>query len=199
LNEYPSLGGEYEVVHHTQLLNKLVRDKRLVRKVEPVAEMENVTYHDPCYLGRHNQVYAPPRELIGAAGLTLTEMPRNSARAMCCGAGGARMWMEEKIGKRVNMARTEEALATEAKQIATGCPFCRTMLTDGLTEKQSEGIGEDVQVLDVSQMLLNSVKRGDPHTNGKANGSAPKPSESEPVEKPGATSGSEPVEKPAES
>ncbi|MDT7639940.1 MAG: hypothetical protein QOC83_4228, partial [Pseudonocardiales bacterium] len=137
--------------------------------------------------------------LVGAAGLTLTEMPRHADRSFCCGAGGARMWMEEHIGKRVNMARTEEALATEAKQIATGCPFCRTMLTDGLTEKQSEGIGEDVQVLDVSQMLLNSVKRGDPHTNGKANGSAPKPSESEPVEKPGATSGSEPVEKPAES
>jgi Fe-S oxidoreductase len=197
--EYPQLDGHYEVVHHTQLLNKLVREGKLVPVAEAAGTGPDVTYHDPCYLGRHNGVYSPPRELVGAAGAHLTEMPRHADRSMCCGAGGARMWMEEKIGKRVNMARTEEALATEAKQIATGCPFCRTMLTDGLTEKQSEGIGEDVQVLDVSQMLLNSVKRGDPHTNGKANGSAPKPSESEPVEKPGATSGSEPVEKPAES
>jgi Fe-S oxidoreductase len=197
--EYPQLDGHYEVVHHTQLLNKLVREGKLVPVAEAAGTGPDVTYHDPCYLGRHNGVFSPPRELVGAAGAHLTEMPRHADRSMCCGAGGARMWMEEKIGKRVNMARTEEALATEAKQIATGCPFCRTMLTDGLTEKQSEGIGEDVQVLDVSQMLLNSVKRGDPHTNGKANGSAPKPSESEPVEKPGATSGSEPVEKPAES
>ncbi|MDT7598026.1 MAG: hypothetical protein QOK26_103 [Pseudonocardiales bacterium] len=197
--EYPQLDGHYEVVHHTQLLNKLVREGKLVPVAEAAGTGPDVTYHDPCYLGRHNGVYSPPRELVGAAGAQLTEMPRHADRSMCCGAGGARMWMEEKIGKRVNMARTEEALATEAKQIATGCPFCRTMLTDGLTEKQNEGIGEDVQVLDVSQMLLNSVKRGDPHTNGKANGSAPKPSESEPVEKPGATSGSEPVEKPAES
>jgi Fe-S oxidoreductase len=165
--EYPQLDGHYEVVHHTQLLNKLVRDGKLVPVAAPAGDGQDVTFHDPCYLGRHNGVYAPPRELVGAAGATLTEMPRHADRSMCCGAGGARMWMEERIGKRVNLARTEEALATEAKQIATGCPFCRVMLTDGLTEKQNAGEGEDVEVLDVSQLLLASVKRGDPHTNGK--------------------------------
>jgi Fe-S oxidoreductase len=158
--EYPQLDGHYEVVHHTQLLNSLIREGKLVPVSDPSGGME-VTYHDPCYLGRHNEVYAPPRELVGAAGLTLTEMPRHADRSFCCGAGGARMWMEEHIGKRVNLARTEEALATEAKQIATGCPFCRTMLTDGVTEKQSAGEGEGVQVMDVAQMLLTSVKRGD--------------------------------------
>jgi Fe-S oxidoreductase len=170
--EYPQLDGHYEVVHHTQLLNKLVREGKLVPVAEPAGGPE-VTYHDPCYLGRHNGVYTPPRELVGAAGLTLTEMPRHADRSMCCGAGGARMWMEEHIGKRVNLARTEEALATEAKQIATGCPFCRVMLSDGLTEKQAEGQGEDVQVLDVSQMLLAAVKRGDPSTNGHSTANKP--------------------------
>jgi Fe-S oxidoreductase len=178
--EYPQLDGHYEVVHHTQLLNKLVREGKLVPVAAPssdggaVEAGSGVTFHDPCYLGRHNGVYNPPRELVGAAGATLTEMPRHADRSMCCGAGGARMWMEERIGKRVNLARTEEALATEAKQIATGCPFCRVMLTDGLTEKQNAGEGADVEVLDVSQLLLASVKRGDPHTNGKpANGTGP--------------------------
>jgi Fe-S oxidoreductase len=169
--EYPQLDGHYEVVHHTQLLNKLVRDGRLVPVAasDPASDGDgSVTFHDPCYLGRHNGVYSPPRELVGAAGATLTEMPRHADRSFCCGAGGARMWMEEQIGKRVNLARTEEALATEAKKIATGCPFCRVMLTDGLTEKQNAGVGQDVEVLDVAQLLLASVKRGDPHTNGKA-------------------------------
>ena len=161
LNEYPQLGGEYEVVHHTQLLNKLVRDKRLVRAVNPGQPVEmNVTYHDPCYLGRHNKVYTPPRELIGAAGSALSEMPRNSARSMCCGAGGARMWMEEKIGKRINLDRVDEALDTKAEKIVTGCPFCRIMLTDGLTARQGqeEPVGANVEVIDVAQMLLASVK-----------------------------------------
>jgi Fe-S oxidoreductase len=160
LNEYPQLGGQYEVVHHTQLLNKLVRDKRLVRKVNTAETDLNVTYHDPCYLGRHNQVYSPPRELIGAAGATLTEMPRNSARSMCCGAGGARMWMEEKIGKRINLDRVDEALDTKAQKIVTGCPFCRVMLTDGLTARQGQEqpVGENVEVVDVAMMLLAGVK-----------------------------------------
>ncbi len=159
--EYPQLAGHYEVVHHTQLLNSLIKEGKLVPVASPDGGLD-VTYHDPCYLGRHNEVYSPPRELVGAAGLKLTEMPRHADRSFCCGAGGARMWMEEHIGKRVNLARTEEALATEARQIATGCPFCRTMLTDGVTEKQSAGEAEGVQVLDVAQMLLESVKRGDP-------------------------------------
>jgi Fe-S oxidoreductase len=163
--EYPQLDGHYEVVHHTQLLNKLVREGKLVPVAAPEGGSQDVTFHDPCYLGRHNGVYSPPRELVGAAGAKLTEMPRHADRSMCCGAGGARMWMEEKIGKRVNLARTEEALATDATQIATGCPFCRVMLTDGLTEKQNSGEGEGVEVLDVSQLLLASVTRGENTTN----------------------------------
>jgi len=155
-NEYPDLGGHYEVVHHTQLLNRLVRDRRLVT-VAPVGR--DVTYHDPCYLGRHNKVYAPPRELIEASGATLKEMPRNSARSFCCGAGGARMWMEEKVGKRINLERTDEALDTGADKIVTGCPFCRVMLTDGLTARQDSGAARaEVEVLDVAQMLLAGVK-----------------------------------------
>ncbi len=155
-NEYPSLGGDYEVVHHTQLLNSLVRDRKLVT-VAPVGR--NVTYHDPCYLGRHNKVYSPPRELIEAAGLQLTEMPRNTARSFCCGAGGARMWMEEKVGKRINLERVDEALGTGTDTVVTGCPFCTIMLNDGLTTRQGSGAaGEDAQALDVSRMLLASVK-----------------------------------------
>jgi len=155
-NEYPALGGHYEVVHHTQLLNRLVRDRRLVT-VAPVGR--DVTYHDPCYLGRHNKVYSPPRELIEASGATLQEMPRNSARSFCCGAGGARMWMEEKVGKRINLERTDEALDTGADKIVTGCPFCRVMLTDGLTARQDSGAARaEVEVLDVAQMLLAGVK-----------------------------------------
>ncbi|MGH4024144.1 MAG: (Fe-S)-binding protein, partial [Pseudonocardiaceae bacterium] len=160
--EYPQLDGHYEVVHHTQLLNQLVRDRKLV----PVAASDgaaglDVTYHDPCYLGRHNEVYSPPRELVGASGAQLTEMPRHADRAMCCGAGGARMWMEEHIGKRVNLERVDEAIATETSKIATGCPFCRVMLTDGLTTREAEGAaGNTTEVLDVAQLLLAGVKRG---------------------------------------
>ncbi|HEY5116760.1 MAG TPA: (Fe-S)-binding protein, partial [Nakamurella sp.] len=164
-NEYGDLGGHYEVIHHTQLLNRLVRARRLVvKKPADRADKKGVTYHDPCYLGRHNKVYTPPRELIEASGVTLKEMPRNSARSMCCGAGGARMWMEEKIGKRINLERTDEALDTGAEKIVTGCPFCKVMLTDGLTARQGETpdpSGRDiagVEVLDVAQLLLAGVK-----------------------------------------
>ncbi|MGL6234827.1 MAG: heterodisulfide reductase-related iron-sulfur binding cluster [Segniliparus sp.] len=160
-NEYPELGGAYEVVHHTQLLNKLVREKKLV-PVAPVEGNNSLTYHDPCYLGRHNKVYEAPRELIEAAGAKLTEMPRHGQRSMCCGAGGARMWMEETLGKRINIDRVDEAIATNAQTIASGCPFCRVMLTDGVTAKQQDGIGENVQVVDVAQLLLESVRRGGP-------------------------------------
>ncbi|GHF12840.1 Fe-S oxidoreductase [Amycolatopsis deserti] len=156
-NEYPDLGGKFEVVHHTQLLNRLVREKRLV-PVAPIAD--DVTYHDPCYLGRHNKVYEAPRELVGASGAQFREMPRHGDRSMCCGAGGARMWMEEKIGKRINIERVDEALGTAPSKIATGCPFCRVMLTDGVTARQNDGkASEKVEVVDVSQLLLSAVKR----------------------------------------
>ncbi len=152
--EYPQLGSNYTVVHHTQLLNRLVRDKRLI----PVTSVDQeVTYHDPCFLGRHNKEYEAPRELVGAAGAKLTEMPRHADRGLCCGAGGARMWMEEHIGKRVNTERTEEAIDTGASAIATGCPFCRVMITDGVDDVSATRDIEKVEVLDVAQLLLSSL------------------------------------------
>ncbi len=155
-NEYPQIGGTYDVVHHTQLLGRLVDEGRLT-PVQPVEEL--VTYHDPCYLGRHNKVYTPPREVLASVpGLRTTEMHRCKERGFCCGAGGARMWMEEKIGKRINVERTDEALATDAGIISTACPFCITMLSDAVTAKQQSGEArEGVEVLDVSQILLRSL------------------------------------------
>ena len=153
--EYRQLGANYSVLHHTQLLNRLIRDNKLV-PVTPVSQ--DITYHDPCYLGRHNKVYEAPRELIGAAGATLTEMPRHAERSFCCGAGGARMWMEEHIGKRINHERVDEALATGAATIATGCPFCRVMITDGVNDRAEEAGRTGVEVLDVAQILLGSLE-----------------------------------------
>jgi Fe-S oxidoreductase len=152
--EYPQVGGNFTVLHHTQLLNRLVRDKKLVA-VKPVGQ--DITYHDPCYLGRHNKVYDAPRELIGASGATLTEMPRHADRGLCCGAGGARMWMEEHIGKRVNVERVEEAMDTGASKIATGCPFCRVMITDGVDDVAAARDVPKAEVLDVAQLLLGSL------------------------------------------
>ncbi|HYI55644.1 MAG TPA: (Fe-S)-binding protein [Microlunatus sp.] len=165
-NEYAPFGVELEVVHHTQLLNRLVREGRLTpvaASAEDGRSSKTITYHDPCFIGRHNQVYTPPRELLAVIpNTTFTEMPRNAERSFCCGAGGARMWMEEKIGERINVNRTREAVATGADQIAVGCPFCRVMLSDGLTAEQHAGEArEEVEVLDVAQLLLTSVKRGD--------------------------------------
>ncbi|EWT01441.1 Fe-S oxidoreductase [Intrasporangium oryzae NRRL B-24470] len=169
-NEYPQVGGQYEVLHHTQLLNRLVREKRLTPVARPgeadlagaASTGTKVTYHDPCYLGRHNQVYAPPRELLAVLpGVEYAEMERSKEKSFCCGAGGARMWMEEKLGTRINTNRTEEALATGADRIAVGCPFCKVMLSDGLNAKIHEGAAsEDVEVVDVAQMLLAAVRRG---------------------------------------
>ena len=153
-NEYPELGGRYSVVHHTQLLNQLVRDNRL----QPVASGQGrqVTYHDPCFLGRHNKVFEAPRELIGASGANLVEMPRNKDTGFCCGAGGARMWMEETIGERINVNRTSEALETGASAIAIGCPFCKTMMSDGVNNL-AEDDETKPEVLDIAQMIRDSV------------------------------------------
>jgi Fe-S oxidoreductase len=180
-NEYDQFGVELEVVHHTQLLNRLVREGRLtpVASTNGTTAKRSITYHDPCYLGRHNQVYSPPRELLTIIpDAQLTEMPRNSERSFCCGAGGARMWMEEKTGERINMNRSTEAVGTGADQIAVGCPFCRVMLSDGLTSLQASGQArEEVEVLDVAQLLLASVQRPVP----------PTPAAAQPVETPVAT------------
>ena len=171
-NEYKEFGIELEVVHHTQLLNRLVREGKLTPiKDGDGAHQRSITYHDPCYIGRHNGVYSPPRELLQVLpGAEYREMERNSERSFCCGAGGARMWMEETIGERINNNRTNEAVGTGADQIAVGCPFCRVMLSDGLTAAQSDGTArEEVEVLDVAQMLLASVKGevGDPAPAGR--------------------------------
>jgi Fe-S oxidoreductase len=156
-NEYPQLGGVYEVVHHTQLLARLVAEGKLV-PAQPVDT--TVTYHDPCYLGRHNRVFSPPREILGAVpGLRFNEMPRNRETSFCCGAGGARMWMEESLGTRINEARTDEALGTGAELVTAACPYCIVMLTDGVaTRKQQGKAAESVRVSDVSQVLLQSVR-----------------------------------------
>jgi Fe-S oxidoreductase len=156
-NEYAQLGGAYEVIHHTQLLAQLVASGRLT----PVRPIEGgVTYHDPCYLGRHNRVFSPPRELLGGvAGDDFVEMGRFAERSFCCGAGGARMWMEERIGKRINVDRVEEAVGTGARTIAAACPFCLTMLNDGLTQQKAAGKADDqVEVVDVATVLLRAVK-----------------------------------------
>ena len=159
-NEYPQLGGSYEVVHHTQLLSRLIEEGRLV----PASPVDaTVTYHDPCYLGRHNDVYTPPREVLGAiAGLRSTEMHRCKERGFCCGAGGARMWMEERIGKAINVERVDEALATDADVVGTACPYCMVMLADGVTQRQQEGAAAGVEVLDVAQILARSMVRPEP-------------------------------------
>ncbi|MEV5162441.1 (Fe-S)-binding protein [Streptomyces sp. NPDC053728] len=156
-NEYPQLGGEYEVIHHTQLLQHLVDEGKLI----PVTPVEGlITYHDPCYLGRHNKIYTPPREIIAKVpGLRNEEMHRHKERGFCCGAGGARMWMEERIGKRVNNERVDEALSLNPDIVSTACPFCLVMLTDSVNGKKNDGQAkESVQVVDVSQLLLESVK-----------------------------------------
>ena len=139
LNEYPQLGGHYEVVHHTQLLEPLIADGRL--DVSQATLEERITYHDSCYLGRHNDVYVAPRRVVGSIkGVEVVEMPRNGTKGMCCGAGGARMWMEESIGTKVNDERAAEALSTGASRIATACPFCYIMLDDGV---KGAGVDDD--------------------------------------------------------
>ncbi|GGK23129.1 Fe-S oxidoreductase [Streptomyces camponoticapitis] len=156
-NEYPQLGGEYEVIHHTQLLQHLVDEEKLI----PVTPVEGlITYHDPCYLGRHNKVYTPPREIIAKVpGLRNEEMHRHKERGFCCGAGGARMWMEERIGKRVNNERVDEALSLNPDIVSTACPFCLVMLTDSVNGKKNDGQAkESLQVVDVAQLLLDSVR-----------------------------------------
>ena len=209
--EYPQLGGRYDVVHHTELLDALVRDGRLVPTERPagaagsgdgaaggagdgtggagaagaagdgsgVGDTATITYHDPCYLGRHNEIYTPPRELIGALpGVTLAGMPRTKERSFCCGGGGARVWMEETTGTRISTDRAAEAIATGAGTIATACPFCTVMLTDGVAAVASAEADADgvtgagggggggshptpvpaAQVVDVAQLLLDAVR-----------------------------------------
>jgi Fe-S oxidoreductase len=152
-NEYPQFGGNYEVVHHTDFLVKLIHEGRLKITKEEVA---TVTFHDSCYLGRYNDIYDQPREILDAIpGVNTVEMKRTKSRGLCCGAGGGRMWMEEHEGKRINVERTEEALTLKPNVIGTACPFCMTMLEDGVKDKEAT---ETVKVKDVAEMLLAAVE-----------------------------------------
>ena len=150
--EYPALGGNFEVIHHSQLLARLVAEGKL----RPQRLDATVAYHDPCYLGRHNQVYEPPRSIMDSVpGVSPVEMGRCRERSFCCGAGGARMWLEEREGKRINLERTDEALATGADVVSTACPYCLIMLDDAVKER---GRDEEVKVLDVAQVLERSME-----------------------------------------
>jgi Fe-S oxidoreductase len=164
-NEYPQLGGNYEVIHHTQLLARLVAEGKL-KPVNPIEE--KITYHDPCFLGRHNKVYTPPREIMEQVpGVQAQEMHRCKERGFCCGAGGARMWMEERIGKRINSERIEEALGTDPDTISTGCPYCLVMLGDAISAKKSSGEAKDtLEVVDVAQLLARSIAQPEPAAPG---------------------------------
>jgi Fe-S oxidoreductase/nitrate reductase gamma subunit len=151
-NEYPQLGGKYEVVHHTDFIQQLINTGKLKLTKENQAK---ITYHDSCYLGRYNQVYDSPRETLNTIpGVELVEMNRSRDKGFCCGAGGARMFMEETTGKRVNIERTEEALSLKPDVIGTACPFCMTMMTDGVKDKEAN---ETVQVKDVAELVLEAV------------------------------------------
>jgi Fe-S oxidoreductase len=156
-NEYPQLGGNYEVIHHTQVLSRLVESGQLT-PVTPIDE--KITYHDPCFLGRHNRVFTAPREIMEQVpGVQPQEMHRCKERGFCCGAGGARMWMEERIGKRINTERIDEALATNPDTVSTACPFCLVMLGDAIAAKKSSGeAAETLEVVDVAQLLARSVQ-----------------------------------------
>lgn len=154
-NEYPALGGQYEVVHHTQLLQELIGSGRLKLKEGGSFQGKRVSYHDSCYLGRANGIYEAPRSVLEALDLDLAELKRSRQNGLCCGAGGAQMWKEDEPGdKRINLERTEEILETGADIVAANCPFCITMLQDGLKAKEKN---EQVMVYDLSEMILNNL------------------------------------------
>ncbi|WP_067147982.1 (Fe-S)-binding protein [Pseudotamlana agarivorans] len=153
-NEYPGLGGVYEVIHHTQYINELIASGRL--KVEgDLYKGKKITFHDPCYLGRANNEYEAPRDVLKQTNAQLVEMKRHKRTALCCGAGGAQMFKEpEKGDKDVNVLRTEDALETRPDIIATGCPYCNTMMTDGVKAKEKEA---EVKVLDIAELIANTL------------------------------------------
>jgi len=155
-NEYPALGGNYEVIHHTQLIQQLIDEGKLKLKNGGSFKGKRITYHDSCYLGRANGIYEAPREVLEALDAELFEMKRSKKNGLCCGAGGAQMFKEpEKGNKDINIERIEEALETGAKTIAVACPFCMTMMMDGVKNKEKE---QDVQVLDVAELVLQSLE-----------------------------------------
>ena len=158
-NEYPQLGGNYEVLHHSQFLEELIDSGKL--DMTGAKLEERMVYHDSCYLGRHNDVYMAPRKVLGSLkGIEIVEAERNGTKGMCCGAGGARMWMEESTGKQVNVERSQELIATGATRIATACPFCYIMIDDGV---KAQGMEEDqVKVGDLAMHVLEALENADP-------------------------------------
>ena len=155
-NEYPELGGNYEVIHHTQLIQDLINQGKLSLEKNETFKGKKITFHDPCYLGRANDVYEAPRKLIEKLDAELVEMKRCKSKGLCCGAGGAQMFKEaEKGNKEINIERTEDALETAAHYIATGCPFCNTMMTDGVKNFEKE---DNIKVLDVAELIANAAE-----------------------------------------
>jgi len=152
-NEYPDLGGNYEVIHHTQLLKKLLKEEKLTIQGGKF-KGKRITYHDPCYLGRANQIYEAPRELLQKLDAELIEMKSCKSKGLCCGAGGAQMFKDAEPGdKEVNIERTEQALETQPDIVAASCPFCNTMMTDGIKNKEQE---DKVQVMDIAELIANA-------------------------------------------
>jgi Fe-S oxidoreductase len=155
-NEYPELGGKYEVIHHTQLIQDLINTGKLALEGNQIFKGKKITFHDPCYLGRANDVYEAPRILIEKLDAELVEMKRCKTNGLCCGAGGAQMFKEaEKGNKEINIERTDDALETNSSIIATGCPFCNTMMTDGIKHAEKES---EIQVLDVAELIANAAE-----------------------------------------
>ena len=154
-NEYPELGGNYEVIHHTQMINGLIKDGRLRIEDGKAFKGKRITFHDPCYLGRANDVYEAPREALESLDAELVEMRRCKSKGLCCGAGGAQMFKEAEPGnKEVNIERTEDALEVKPNLIATGCPFCNTMMTDGVKNFEKEG---EIEVKDVAELIAEAA------------------------------------------
>ncbi len=155
-NEYPALGGQYEVIHHTTLLQQLIDEGKVKLKEGGSFKGKRISFHDSCYLGRANNIYEAPRKVLEALDAELVEMKRCRSNGLCCGAGGAQMFKEEEKGStRVNWERSEEAIATNASVIAVGCPFCNTMLSDGIKAKEKEG---EIAILDVAEMVAQSME-----------------------------------------
>ncbi len=154
-NEYPALGGHYEVIHHTQLLQQLIDQGKIKLQEGGAFKGQKITYHDSCYLGRSNDIYEAPRAVLAALDADLAEMERSRSKGLCCGAGGAQMWKEDEPGdKRINIERTEEAISTGAKTIAVNCPFCLTMMSDGVKAKEKQ---DDVMVLDLAELIVDNM------------------------------------------
>jgi len=154
-NEYPELGGQYEVIHHTALLQQLIDEGRIRLKENGPFKGTRITYHDSCYLGRANGIYEAPRNVLAALDAELVEMRRCRSKGLCCGAGGAQMFKEEEKGStRVNFERSDEALSTGAPIIAAACPFCNTMLTDGVKHDEKE---DSVRVMDIAELIAASI------------------------------------------